>query len=196
MHNDDSSTDLTLCNQQQPSLLSEQTFPMVPPSTTALAIDPGRVDDDAVPATVAVTIVDLPDSVLVAIAAYVAADATPITASDGAIITAPGLVGGGGGGDATGATTTSSSSTAEETTPCTKEEAAVVPSGITLSMTNLFIEPEENRVPFTVIVKFLFGCCTAITSTTGVQVTDDQVNDCITQWLSALIPSIHLASSH
>ncbi|KAH3742791.1 Dual specificity mitogen-activated protein kinase kinase 6 [Pelomyxa schiedti] len=55
---------------------------------------------------------------------------------------------------------------------------------------------EENRVPFTVIVKFLFGCCTAITSTTGVQVTDDQVNDCITQWLSALIPSIHLASSH
>ncbi|KAH3762685.1 MORN motif protein [Pelomyxa schiedti] len=54
---------------------------------------------------------------------------------------------------------------------------------------------EKHRVPFTVIVKLLFCCCTTISShtTTGVQVTDDQVNNSITQWLLSLTPFIHSA---
>ncbi|KAH3761186.1 Protein kinase domain [Pelomyxa schiedti] len=59
---------------------------------------------------------------------------------------------------------------------------------------------ERNRFPFTVIVKLMLCCCTAIVSqaeatTAGGTVTDDQVNECITQWLNALVPAIHLSSS-
>ncbi|KAH3764064.1 Morn repeat protein [Pelomyxa schiedti] len=52
---------------------------------------------------------------------------------------------------------------------------------------------ERDRFPFTVIVKLMLCCCTAIVSssqtatTAGGTVTDDQVNECITQWLNALL---------
>ncbi|KAH3732463.1 hypothetical protein Pelo_16704 [Pelomyxa schiedti] len=54
---------------------------------------------------------------------------------------------------------------------------------------------ERNRAPFTVIVKLLFCCSTVVAShsSTGTEhVTDDQVNDCISQWLSSLIPAVQL----
>ncbi|KAH3766608.1 serine/threonine-protein kinase STY17 [Pelomyxa schiedti] len=73
---------------------------------------------------------------------------------------------------------------------------------------------ERNRVPFTVIVQLLRCCCTSAaihditrthhdgplspctcTTTTTTVVTDDQVTDCITQWLSSLSPLILLAAS-
>ncbi|KAH3766607.1 Protein tyrosine and serine/threonine kinase [Pelomyxa schiedti] len=67
---------------------------------------------------------------------------------------------------------------------------------------------ERNRVPFTVIVQLLRCCCTSAAihdvttthrrdsssctcTTTTTVVTDDQVTECVTQWLYSLSPFIH-----